>query len=277
MEIQRKIIESKLPPANKNVWWYNPYEGVINKYNNGSWVSIDTKKPLPSDPIVPSGLSFPEELEENPGMILYSNYPIELEYEYWGDGMDSTDCAYSTPSTDIHGAHKLKISMGDVNYDEHTFKCLTHIYVRSSSNGDGGSDDAWLTIFINDYNWYLHYEGGTAMFWISNDGASLKEFNVHVKTSLLEPNMSRSWLHGASFSEEYPPRKYNVFIWSPEQEPLFDSENYCTICYYHSDSNGTYCPPDVLYVPNNLLQEYKDIEIESLTIESISNYENNAN
>ena len=39
MEIQRKIVESKLPPSNKEVWWFDLNDEVIKIYKSGKWIA----------------------------------------------------------------------------------------------------------------------------------------------------------------------------------------------------------------------------------------------
>lgn len=42
MEIQRKIVESKNPPSNKEVWWFDLNDEVLKRYKSGKWIaSVD--------------------------------------------------------------------------------------------------------------------------------------------------------------------------------------------------------------------------------------------
>ena len=40
MEIQRKIVESKFPPSNKEVWWFDTNTEVLKRYTRGAWVQV---------------------------------------------------------------------------------------------------------------------------------------------------------------------------------------------------------------------------------------------
>lgn len=40
MEIQRKIVESKLPPSNKEVWWYDTNSEQLKRYKSGNWTAV---------------------------------------------------------------------------------------------------------------------------------------------------------------------------------------------------------------------------------------------
>ena len=42
MEIQRKIVESKLPPSNKEVWWFDLNDEIIKRYKHGKWIATLT-------------------------------------------------------------------------------------------------------------------------------------------------------------------------------------------------------------------------------------------
>lgn len=52
MEIKRQIIESKFPPQNKEVWWFDVNTNTLKRYTRGKWYIFDAIPfdiPMPDD------------------------------------------------------------------------------------------------------------------------------------------------------------------------------------------------------------------------------------
>lgn len=113
MEKQRKIVESKLPPANREVWWFDPNKEELKRYKGGSWVEVSPSKES-DEPVDEDAIDLGALYEEyNTYMVDYVTEQSDLDPEGYAtyDESPTTELAKFWYSALVNkGPIKVKIS-----------------------------------------------------------------------------------------------------------------------------------------------------------------------
>lgn len=150
MEIKRQIIESKTPPGNKEVWWFDTSTESLKRYSRGKWelvpFSDDANNEVPlSDTVIETTYEQAKKLYESGNMVPGVQYKftynqkqvindeivaIEFPLFVWYDGK-SLKC---NGQYDVFGYDEFRAFTADYSFDP------KFIYIKKPVLDDPNSD-----------------------------------------------------------------------------------------------------------------------------------------
>lgn len=116
MEIKRQIVESKTPPSNKEVWWFDTNTEALKRYSSGKWEIIQGGDSTPSDTIIETTYNDLLKLINENKLIPGTWYEFEYSDIYEYDASDILLEACNDPATDdiVTKSYDLIVFKGNI-------------------------------------------------------------------------------------------------------------------------------------------------------------------